>query len=179
MNWKRIGGLTSAIVVLSLIVQIVPGVVLGSLFDGAPVGWVPTVGTVGQTVVLYSHGIEIFGALTPICLGLLSGYLLSKRRSLDGEFRPFVRTVAVGAAIPAVLAWIALVGWTAVSSFDFYSVVLGTAMATNLFVSASIPVFVATLTGVVLSPSSHGVPPEHIDGETAADETAASVTPSE
>lgn len=173
MNRKLIGVCTGAIVVLSLIVQIVPGVVLGSLFDGAPAGWVPTFGTVGQTVVLYSYGVEIIGALTPIVLGLGFGYLLSKRRSFDGGFRPIVRTTAVGAAIPAVLAWIALIGLTLLSSFDLYSIVLQTALALNLLVTASIPVFVATFTGAVLSSLLRdGVPPAQRDGETTAGLTA-------
>lgn len=173
MNRKLIGGLTSAIVVLSLIVRVVPDVVLGSLFDGAPAGWVPMFGTVGQTVVLYSHGIEILGTLTPICLGLAFGYLLSKRRSLDGELRPFVRTTAVGTAIPPVLAWIVLVGWTVLSSFDLYSIVLQTGLALNLLVTTSIPVFVSVITGVALSRSFRDAfPPARTDCETTADVTA-------
>jgi hypothetical protein len=74
MDNRRSAVLAGVVGVLSTVVKVVSVVVLSGLFEQDFPGWLPTVGTLGQTILLYNVGIEILGALVMIVLAVGVGY---------------------------------------------------------------------------------------------------------
>lgn len=173
MDSKRIAVLVGAIGVLGAVVEIVPGVLLGSLFEQGPPSWLPLFGTVGQTTTLYIYGIDIVGALLMIALAVGFGYYASRQLDLSYEYRQFVGAVVAGTTIPLIVAWIAVAGAFFLGSFGGFSVLVTTALILRLFATISLPVAVGVFAGAALahfSGDEHS-PPESDEANTEATPT--------
>lgn len=89
MDGKRIAVLAGVIGVLSAAVKIVPGILLGGLFERGPPSWLPVFGTVGQSTTLYIYGTDIVGAVLMVALAVGFGYYTSRKIDLRDEYRQF------------------------------------------------------------------------------------------
>jgi hypothetical protein len=162
MESKRIAVLAGVVGVLSAVVKVVPGIVLGSLFEQGFPGWLPTFGTVGGTATLYSYGADIVGALLMVILAVGFGYYVNRRLDLSHEYRQFCGAVVAGTTVPLVVPWIIGIGAFVFGSFSGFSVLVTTAMVLRLFATVSLPVIVGIFAGAALGHFSrdNSSPPE-------------------
>lgn len=172
MDGKRIAALAGVIGVLSAAVKIVPGVLLGGLFERGPPGWLPVFGTVGQSTTLYIYGTDIVGAVLMVALAVGFGYYTSRELDLRDEYRQFCVAVVAGTTIPLVVAWVIVAGAFVLGSFGGFSVLVTTALIVRLFATISLPVAVGVFAGAALTQfSKNGYTPPESDG-TGSDSTS-------
>jgi hypothetical protein len=150
MDSKRIAILAGAIGVFSTFIKVV-GLLPEILVEQGAPGWLPTFGTVGQTVLLYTHGIEIVGALLPIVLGVGFGYYASQQLNLRDEYRRFLGAVVAGTTVPLLVAWIVGVGAFVFWISSVFNLITGTAMLLRLFATVSLPVIVGAFAGAAFA----------------------------
>ena len=151
MDSKRIAAFAGVVGVLSAVVKIVPGVLLGSLFEQGTPSWLPLFGTVGQTATLYLYGTDIIGALLMIALAVGFGHYASRQLDLRYEYRRFFRAVVAGTTIPLVVMWIAVAGAFLLGSFGGFSILVTTALIVRLFATISLPVAIGVFAGAALT----------------------------
>ncbi|WP_435344863.1 hypothetical protein [Haloarchaeobius sp. HRN-SO-5] len=158
METKQLG-ITAALVglvglAIRNVVAFVPAYLAGRLSAGPAPGWVPTLGTVGETVTIYNYVSGTLGPVLVLGLGLAFGYVLETRHGVSSEFRHFARTVLLGSALGVVLALAvlgsagALVSSSPIDagSFLFYLLVLSQSVA-----EVALPLTIATLAGATLA----------------------------
>ena len=147
--------LSSAIGVLSAVIQAAPDLLMSRfgdvLIQHGPPGWLPTFDTVGQTVLLYSHGATITGSLLLIVLVVGFGYYVGQRLDLGKEYRRLSKAVAAGTTVPLVAAWATGVGAAVIGVLSGFSVVLITVLVLRLFVAVSLPVVIGVFADAALA----------------------------
>lgn len=164
MDSKRIAAFAGVIGVLSAVVKIAPGVLLGGLFEQGTPSWLPLFGTVGQTATLYLYGADIVGALLMVALAVGFGYYASRQLDLRYEYRRFIGAVVAGTTIPLVVMWIAVAGAFILGSFGGSSILVTTALILRLFATISLPVAIGVFAGAALTHfSKRGYTPPESD----------------
>jgi membrane protein DedA with SNARE-associated domain len=153
MDSKRIAVFAGIIGVLSAVVKTAPRVLLGTLnlFEQGAPGWLPTVGTLGQTVLLYIYGTEIVGALLLVVLTVGFGYYVGQQLDLSDEYRQFFGAVVAGTTVPLLVAWGVGVGAFLLGISSGFDVVMVTALLLRLFATISLPVIVGGFAGAALT----------------------------
>lgn len=144
--------------ILSTVPRLVVGVAMDRIVDGGAT-WLPTVGTVGETAVLYSYGVAIVAGLGLLVPGFVLGYYLANRYDVRRDFRRFVDTLVSGSTAGVVLAGVGAVtlgglvgggsiGVVGVSAWSLTIVVLG---VVRVVVEVALVVTVAALAGVAVA----------------------------
>ena len=151
MDSKRVAVFAGVIGVLSAVVKIVPGILLGGLFEQGPPSWLPLFGTVGQTTTLYIYGTDIVGALLMVALAVGFGYYACRQFDLRYEYRQFFGAVVAGTTIPLVVMWIVVAGAFVLGSFGGFSILVTTALILRLFATISLPVAIGVFAGAALT----------------------------
>ena len=115
MDTRRINAVGAFVTLLALATSTLPGFLLGRaidgwLEDGSAVG-LPLLGSVGQTVSIYSYVVGALEQFLPLAIGVWLGVWLTRRSSAT-ELPESLRAVAVGsaavvaaAAIPLAVVW--------------------------------------------------------------------------
>jgi hypothetical protein len=175
MNSRRIAVLAGVVGVLSTVVKVVPVVVLGGLFEQDLPEWLPTVGTLGQTVLLYNLGVDILGALVMIVLAVGVGYSVSQQLALTDEYQQFIGAIVAGTTVPLIVAWAGGIGGFLIGLFSGFELIVVTEIILRLFVTISLPVIVAVFAGAALAhfTTAESQPPE--PNETNPDTSTLSV----
>lgn len=162
MNSRRIAVLAGVIGVLSAVIKIVPALFLNFLFEQGTPGWFPTAGTLGQTVVLYTYGIDIVGALLMVVLSVGFGYYVGHHLDLSDEYRPFLGAVVAGTTVPLLVAWGVGLGAFSLRMADGFTILMVTGLLLRLFTTISLAVIVGGFAGAALAHFSTAAytPPE-------------------
>ncbi|EMA40062.1 hypothetical protein C448_14078 [Halococcus morrhuae DSM 1307] len=162
MESKRIAVLAGVIGVISAVIKIVPGILLGSLFEQGLPGWLPTFGTIGGTATLYNYGIDVIGALLMVVLAIGFGYSVSRQLDLSNEYRQFCGAVVAGTTVPFIVLWIVGFGAFILGNFSAFTVLVTTVIVLRLFATVSLPVIVSVFAGAAFGHFSRGEssPPE-------------------
>lgn len=152
MNRRRIGALAAIVSVLGLVVQYVPSVVLDRWTTGGFEGVIPMVGTVGQTVVVYSLVADTAGPLVTLLLAVGLGYYASRRLDMGHEYRRFGGIVAVGSLFSVTVIWAVLMYAAQSTPMDATSVLVSLAVFVRMVVTVSLVITVGAFAGAALSP---------------------------
>ncbi|WP_256686461.1 hypothetical protein [Halococcus qingdaonensis] len=162
MESKRIAVLAGVIGIIGAAVKIVPEILLESLFEQPLPGWLPTFGTIGETVTLYSYGMDVIGALLMVVLAIGFGYSVIRQLDLSNEYRQFCGAVVAGTTVPLVLLWTVGVGAFILGKVSAFTVLVTTAMVLRLFATVSLPVMVSIFAGAAFGHFSrdNASPPE-------------------
>lgn len=172
MNSRRIAVLSGVVGVLSTVGKVVPVIVLGGLFEQDLPGWLPTVGTLGQTVLLYTFGVDILGALLMIVLGVGVGYYVSQQLALTDEYQQFIGAVVAGTTIPLIVTWGGGLGSFLIGMVSGFELIVVTGMVLRLFATISLPVIVAVFAGAAFAHFTTAESPPPEPNETTTDTTA-------
>lgn len=151
MNTKRIAVFAGAIGVLSTIIKEGPGILLNTLFEQGLPSWLPILGERGQTVLLYSHSIDIVGALVMLALSIGTGSYVSQRINLSSEYMRLLRGTVAGTTIPFILLWAAGIGISLFVASDWFNVIVVTTMALRMLTTISLPVTIGIFAGASLT----------------------------
>lgn len=153
MNTKRIGALAGAVALLGLVASSVPGYLVSQWVDGgAQSGVVPTFGTVGVTVSVYTSVVGMVEVGVPVLLGVALGYRLARRlgdddlnRALGAVAAGSVAALLLAATVPLAGVWSVGGGVTGVSGLLLYVFVV-----LQHLVGVSLLVTVGAAAGVAL-----------------------------
>lgn len=149
MDSRRISAVAAVATLLSLAGRWVPGWLLGRQIDGwtggGGPGVLPLLGSVGQTVSVYSNAVDVVEQLVPLAVGVALGVWLARRVASE-EHRGALRAVAVGSgAVVAVPTLAAVVLW---GGLDLASAAMGLALAVKFVVAGPVFVTVAAAAGM-------------------------------
>lgn len=151
MNNRRIGVLAGVVSLLGLAVQHVPPIVLDRWITGGFGGAMPMVGTVGQTVVVYTLIAESVGPLVTLLLALGLGYYVSRRLDMGHEYRRFVGAVAVGSLVSIAGLWVVLLYGAQSTPLDGSGVLMSLAVLVRMIVTGSLVITVGAFAGAALA----------------------------
>ena len=181
METKKLG-ITAALVglvglAIQVVIEFVPAYLTDNLLEGPAPGWVPTFGTVGETVTIYNY---ISGAVGPVLilgLGLAFGYVLENRYDVLSEFRHFTRTVLMGSALSIILTLVVLGSAGALISslpIDAGSLFLYFLVLSQFVAEVSLPLTIATLAGATLAHfgADNNRPPQPTDADSPSPSSA-------
>lgn len=155
MNRRSISAIAAVATLLSVAGRWVPGWLLGQQIDGWTDGGgsviLPLLGSVGQTVSVYSYVVDAIEQVVPLAVGVALGVWLARRVASE-ERRGALRAVAVGSTAVVVLPAIAaVVLW---GGFDLASVAMGLALAVNFVVAGPVSITVTTAAGMTFESTS-------------------------
>lgn len=151
MEFKRAATMAGLVSVLGVVARYVPSVLLDRWVEGGLGGAVPTVGTTGETVTLYSLLTSSLGPLVTLALAVGLGYYVGRRLDLPREYRRFGGAVAVGSLLGVVGAWAVQMAVTPSGPTTAVSVSLNLLVLATLAVRVSLVVTVGVVAGAALS----------------------------
>jgi hypothetical protein len=151
MDSRRINAVAAVVTLLAMAGRWGPGWLLDQQvvrWTGATdPGFLPRIGTVGQTVLTYSYAVRAIALLLPLAVGVGLGVWLARRVG-DDELGAGLRAVAVGGTAVVTLPVLsAIVVW---GGLDPTGLVMALAMAVNFVVAGPVYVTVAAAAGVML-----------------------------
>lgn len=167
MNNTRIGLAAFLITTVSMAANALPEALLEPWLSPTGVtfpGWLPTTGTVGQTVAFYSLVVPIIEMVVPLGLAAAFGYWVAGRRDVFLAFEPVIASLVVGSVAGIVLGGIGIAivsDWGGLTAFDVVLVVL--AFVAQL-VSVTFVVVPVIVTGAVVRTVWHGDLPTRLRG---------------
>lgn len=151
MNRTQIGVLAGITAVLGMALQTVPTLIIGRWTDGSMPPWVPTFGSLGRTVVIYSTLIDILVPLLTIGLAVGLGYYVGTSSEFREKYRRVTGLVAVSSTVGVVIVWVILMWFGAsYSSFDVFTALIFIGALTKFLVSVSLTITVGALAGVAV-----------------------------
>lgn len=179
MNARKIGILAGIVGAVSLVVQFVPGRLLGQWIDSGFQQELPLMfETVGTTVTVYNYLFDIFGLLVTVGLGLGLGYTVGRRIDVATEYRRFVGTVAAGSILSVVLGWGVIWSFFRPGPMDGGTVALMLLVVSEWIVSVSLVVTVGALAGAALAGfrATDGSPARPTDADTPTETSTTDTT---
>lgn len=151
MNSRRISAVAAAVTLLSMAGRWSPSWLLDQQIarwtGGGDPGFLPLLGTIGQTVSTYMYTVRTIELLLPLALGVALGVWLA-RSVEDDELRAGLRAVAVGSTAIVALPVLAIV--VVVGGLNVADIVMAVAIVLQFVVAGPVVVTVAAAAGVTL-----------------------------
>lgn len=154
MNRIRIGAISAVVGVVAVVVTYVPEFALERWADSTTMpSWLPTFGTLGQTITVYMYVVPIFTSLALFGLAVWLGYREGGRIDLPSEYRGFLGAVAGGstAGLVGLLAVLAVFLGGIGGTLDPFGAGLLVLVIVRFVAEIGLPLTVGALAGAALS----------------------------
>ena len=175
MNQRRIGILAALVSIFGVVIQYVPSLIINRWVANGPrfPDIVPTFGTIGTTVTIYSQLVNIVGPSVTAFLAITLGYYAGQRLDVVRKYRRFIGTVAIGSSFPLLVGiGLSILGGFASLSVSLESVLLTLGVFLSMFVAVPLVVVLGAFAGLTFAHLQHAGdlprPPVETDTDTSS-----------
>ncbi|WP_140408845.1 hypothetical protein [Natronolimnobius baerhuensis] len=151
MNSKRLGVIAALIGSLGFGLQHGPSLLLENAAQDGFDGMLPSVGTTGQSLVVYNGVVGIVAPLVTVGVAVGSGYFAGNRLEIPRVYRAFVGAVAVGSSVGVLLISSALLIRPVLTSNSGVEIVVALVPLASVVVSISLLVTIGALAGAAIA----------------------------